>query len=313
MSGGLVECVPNFSEGRRRAVVEQIVAAVNSVDGVKLLDYSMDADHNRSVLTFVGGAGAVCEAAFRAVATAARLINMEEHTGEHPRIGAADVVPFVPLCGTTMQECVEIARELGKRVAGELGIPVYLYGEAATRPERKNLANIRRGQYEGLKRSIASPERWPDFGAPRLHPTAGATAIGARDFLVAYNINLATSDVSIAKKIAKRVREKDGGLKHVRALGVMLHNRQVAQVTMNLLNFRETPVHEVFNLVKAEAERYGVSVTGSEIIGLVPLDALLDVASYYLGLEGRGSRVRDHILEARLWDNVSQDIISQDT
>ncbi|NPV53661.1 MAG: glutamate formimidoyltransferase [Firmicutes bacterium] len=303
--GGLVECVPNFSEGRRRAIVEQIVAAVDSVDGVKLLDCSMDADHNRSVLTFAGGAGAVCEAAFRAVAAAARLINMEDHTGEHPRIGAADVVPLVPLRGTTMQACVEMARRLGQRIAGELGIPVYLYGEAAVRPERRNLANIRRGQYEGLKESIASPERWPDFGPPRLHPTAGATAVGARDFLIAYNVNLGTSDVSIAKKIAKRIREKDGGLRHVRALGIMLHDRQVAQVTMNLLNFRETSIHEVFNLVKAEAERYGIPVIGSEIIGLVPLDALLDVASRYLGLEGleghRGS-VRDRVLEARLWD-----------
>ncbi|MGE5587962.1 MAG: glutamate formimidoyltransferase [Clostridia bacterium] len=299
MSRKIVECVPNFSEGRRPEVVQQIVSAVESVPGVQLLDYSSDPSHNRSVLTFIGEPAPVKEAAFRAIAKAAELINMEEHRGEHPRIGATDVVPFVPVLGVTMADCVTLARELGAEVAEKLRIPVYLYEEAATRPDRRNLADIRRGEYEGLKREIHLPERRPDFGNPVMHPTAGATVIGAREFLIAYNINLGTPDVSIAKKIARAVRASSGGLMYVKALGIKLEDRNLAQVSMNLTNFKKTPMHVVFNLVKSEAERYGVPIVGSEIVGLVPLDALLAAAEHYLRIEDFG---RKQVLETRMWE-----------
>jgi len=299
MSRKIVECVPNFSEGRRPEVVREIVAAVESVPGVQLLDYSSDSNHNRSVLTFIGEPAPVKEAAFRAIAKAAELINMDEHWGEHPRIGATDVVPFVPVLGVTMADCVALARELGAEVAEKLRIPVYLYEEAATRPDRRNLADIRRGEYEGLKKEIHLPERRPDFGDPVMHPTAGATVIGAREFLIAFNINLGTPDVSIAKKIARVVRASSGGLMYVKALGIKLEDRNLAQVSMNLTNFKKTPMHVVFNLVKSEAERYGVPIVGSEIVGLVPLDALLAAAEHYLRIENFG---RKQVLETRVWE-----------
>lgn len=291
----LVECVPNVSEGRRRDVVDAIASAVREVRGVALLDYSMDPDHNRSVLTFVGPPSAVKSAAYRTIEEAARLINLEEHTGEHPRIGAADVIPFVPLQGVTMEECVALARSLGEEVSSSLGIPVYLYEEAALIPERRDLAWIRRGGYEALKREISRPERRPDFGEPRLHPTAGAVAIGARKFLIAFNVNLGTDDLSIARKIARAVRARDGGLAFVKALGVRLSSKGHVQVTMNLTDYTKTPIYRAFELVRMEAEHYGVQVTGSELIGLVPLQALLDVAAYYLRIEGLGP---DRVLEA---------------
>mgnify|MGYP000843562537 FL=1 len=294
----IVECVPNFSEGRRPEVVLEIVEAVRSVPGVRLLDWSSDVDHNRSVLTLVGEPAAVKDAAFRGISRAAELIDMEKHEGEHPRIGATDVVPFVPVSGVTMEECVELARDLGQEVASKLRIPVYLYEEAATREERRNLATIRRGEYEGLKKEIGLPERRPDFGEPVMHPTAGAIVIGARNYLIAYNINLSTSDVSIAKKIAQRVRASSGGLMYVKALGIMLEDKNLAQVSMNLTNFEKTPIHVVFNLVKTEAERYGVSIVGSELIGLAPMKALLDAAVYYLRLEDFSE---DRVLEARIF------------
>lgn len=281
----IVECVPNFSEGRRPEVINEIVRAIKGVSGVVVLDVEADADHNRSVITFVGEPAACLEAAFAGCAAAARLINMEEHRGSHPRIGATDVIPFVPVKNVTMAECVELAAELGRRIADELGIPVYLYGEAARRPERKSLPNIRRGQYEGLKSEIARPERHPDFGPPRLHPTAGATCVGARPFLIAYNVNLSTPDVTVAQRIAEAVREKDGGLTNVRAIGLYLSARHQAQVSMNLLDAERTPVHRVLEMVRREAARYGVSVTGTEIVGLVPAGALLAAAAYYLQLE----------------------------
>lgn len=299
MARKIVECVPNFSEGRRPEVVREIVAAVESVPGVQLLDYSSDPSHNRSVLTFIGEPAPVKEAAFRAIAKAAELINMEEHRGEHPRIGATDVVPFVPVLGVTMADCVALARELGAEVAEKLRIPVYLYEEAATRPDRRNLADIRRGEYEGLKKEIHLPDRRPDFGDPVMHPTAGATVIGAREFLIAYNINLGTPDVSIAKKIARVVRASSGGLMYVKALGIKLEDRNLAQVSMNLTNFKKTPMHVVFNLVKSEAERYGVPIVGSEIVGLVPLDALLAAAEHYLRIENFS---RKQVLETRVWE-----------
>jgi len=299
VSRKIVECVPNFSEGRRPEVVREIVAAVESVPGVQVLDYSSDPNHNRSVLTFIGEPAPVKEAAVRAIARAADLINMEEHRGEHPRIGATDVVPFVPVLGVTMADCVALARELGAEVAEKLHIPVYLYEEAATRPDRRNLADIRRGEYEGLKKEIHLPERRPDFGDPVMHPTAGATVIGAREFLIAFNINLGTPDVSIAKKIARAVRASSGGLMYVKALGIKLEDRNLAQVSMNLTNFKKTPMHVVFNLVRSEAERYGVPIVGSEIVGLVPLDAILAAAEHYLRIENFG---RKQVLETRVWE-----------
>ena len=299
METKIVECVPNFSEGRRPEVVQEIASAITSIPGVRLLDQTSDANHNRSVLTFVGEPNAVKDAAFMAISRASELIDMEKHSGEHPRIGATDVVPFVPMSGVTTEDCVELARSLGQEVADKLHIPVYLYEEAATCEDRRNLANIRRGNYEGLKQTISLPERHPDFGEPAMHPTAGATVIGARNFLVAYNINLSTSDVSIAKKIARRVRASSGGLMYVKALGIMLEDRNLAQVSMNLTNFAKTPIHVAFNMVKTEAERYGVSIVGSEIIGLIPMDALLDAARHYLRLE---SFSRQQVLEARIWE-----------
>lgn len=295
----VVECVPNFSEGRRPEVVREIVAAIEAVSGIRVLDYSSDTSHNRTVVTFVGTPEACEEAAFAGIARACDLIDMEKHHGEHPRLGATDVVPFIPISGVTMEECVEIARRVGQRVGEELEIPVYLYEEAATRPERRNLADVRRGEYEGLKESIGTSERAPDFGPARVHPTAGATIIGARMPLVAFNVNLGTSDIGIAKKIARAVRESSGGLANVKALGVMLEDRQIAQVSMNLVNYVKTPIPRVMEMVRREADRYGVSVVESELIGLMPMDAVLDTAAYYLQLP---KLEQSQIIEARVWE-----------
>lgn len=281
----IVECVPNFSEGRRKEVVEEIARAIASA-GVKILDREMDADHNRSVITFAGEPRAVEEGAFRGIATAARLIDLDTHRGEHPRIGATDVVPFVPVRGVSMDDCVAMARRLGERVARELEIPVYLYERAATRPERRDLAYIRRGEYEVLKQEIATnPNRAPDFGPKRVGK-AGATVIGARPYLIAYNVNLATSELRIAKEIASVIREKGGGLKSVKAKGFMLHEKNIAQVSMNLTDFTVTGMLTAFNTVKAEAEKRGVQVLESELIGLVPLEALTQIAAQALQLPG---------------------------
>jgi glutamate formiminotransferase len=295
----VVECVPNFSEGRRPEVVERIVEAIKEAAGIRVLDYSSDASHNRTVVTFVGSPEACEEAAFRAIARARDLIDMEKHEGEHPRLGATDVVPFIPISGATMEECVEIAHNVGKRVGEELEIPVYLYEEAATRPERRNLADVRRGEYEGLKGSIGTPERAPDFGPARVHPTAGATIIGARMPLIAFNVNLGTSDIKIARKIARAVRASSGGLAYVKALGVMLEEKQMAQVSMNLVNYVKTPIPRVLEMVRREAARYGVPVIESELIGLMPMDAVLDTAAYYLQLPKLD---RNQIIEARIWE-----------
>lgn len=292
----IVECVPNFSEGRRQEVVEEIARAMASA-GVKILDREMDADHNRSVLTFAGEPDAVAEAAFRGIQTAARLIDLNVHRGEHPRIGATDVVPFVPVRDVTMEDCIALARRVGERVARELDIPVYLYERAATRPERRDLAYIRRGEYETLKQEIAThPDRAPDFGPKRVGP-AGATVIGARPYLIAYNVNLATSNLQIAKDIARTIREKNGGLKSVKAKGFMLHEKNVAQVSMNLTDFTVTGMLTAFNTVKAEAEERGVGVLGSELIGLVPLEALCQVAAGALQLPGLSAQ---QVLETKL-------------
>ena len=296
----LLQCIPNFSEGRDKEVIEKIADAVRAVDGVRLLDVSPNADHNRTVLTFVGFPDAVAEAAFAATAAAVELINMEQQKGEHPRIGAMDVVPFVPISGMTMDDAVKIANQVGKRISDELDVPVYLYSAAATTPARKRLPDVRQGQYEGLKETIVKPERKPDYGEPRMHPTAGATAVGARPPLIAFNVNLGTANLGIAKTIAKGVRESSGGLMNVQALGVDLAEQGIAQVSMNLLDYTKTPIHRAYELVRLEAERYGVPVVASEIVGLVPLDALLGVADFYLRLDGFA---RSQVLEARLLED----------
>jgi glutamate formiminotransferase / formiminotetrahydrofolate cyclodeaminase len=293
----LIECIPNFSEARRPEVIDQIVAAINSVEGARLLDRSSDLDHNRTVITIAGSAFAVEEAAFRAIRTAAELIDLNNHQGEHPRIGATDVVPFVPLSDSSMDECIAIARRLGQRVGSELNIPVYMYEAAATRPERTNLENIRKGQYEGLKTEIESdPERAPDFGPAKLG-SAGATVIGARNPLIAFNVYLTTSDVEIAKKIAKAIRNSSGGLRFVKGLGLLVEGR--AQVSMNLTNFRETPIARVVETIRREAQRYGVGIHHSELVGLIPQEALTDAAVWYMQLDQFD---RSQVLESRLFD-----------
>ncbi|MFP3255837.1 MAG: glutamate formimidoyltransferase [Thermoplasmata archaeon] len=296
----LVECVPNFSEGRDRKIVNEIARAIAFHESVKILDMEMDPDHNRSVITFVAPIDIVSEAAFRGIRKAAELIDMDSHKGTHPRFGAADVVPFIPLYDTTMEECVEIARNLGKRVGEELGIPVYLYEKAAFIDWRRNLPDIRneKFQYEQLREHI-NEEKWkPDYG-PQKVGKAGATIIGARDFLIAFNVNLNTKNIEIAKKIARDIRERNGGLKNVRALGFDLKERGLVQVSMNLINYKETPINRVFELIKSEAERYGVTIAGSEVVGLIPLDALVQVADFYLRLENFSSQ---QILEKKIWE-----------
>jgi glutamate formiminotransferase / formiminotetrahydrofolate cyclodeaminase len=283
MPAALVECVPNFSEARRPEVLEAILQSIRSVPAVRVLDRHSDMDHNRTVITFVGPPEGVEEAAFQGIRKAAELINLDQHTGAHPRIGATDVVPFIPISGVEMQDCVEMARRLGKRVGDELGIPVYLYEEAAARPERQNLENIRRGQYEVLKTEIATdPGRLPDFGPARLGP-AGATVIGARQFLVAFNVYLTTDDVSIARKVAKAVRHSSGGLRYVKGLGLLVEGR--AQVSMNLTNFHSTPLAQVVEMVRREAGRYGVAIHHSELVGLIPQEALVDAAVWYMQMD----------------------------
>jgi glutamate formiminotransferase/formiminotetrahydrofolate cyclodeaminase len=294
----IVECVPNFSEGRDRALVESIVAAASAVPGVVLLDSEMDADHHRSVVTFAGEPEAVLEAAFRAIRLATQKIDLTTHKGQHPRMGATDVVPFVPVDGITLEECVTLARKLGERVGSELNVPVFLYEAAASRPERENLADVRRGEFEGLRELIGKdPAKQPDFGPNAIHPTAGAVAIGARRPLVAFNANLATSDVAIAKRIAKAIRFGDGGLRYVKALGFSIKEGRQAQVSMNLVNTDGTPIHRVLALIDDEARRWGTYVTGCEMVGLVPQAAMLDAAEHHLRLENFR---RDQVLEIRM-------------
>lgn len=296
----IVECVPNFSEGRRKDVVDAIAREIEGVEEAKVLDVEMDASHNRSVITFVGSPSACVNAAFAGVRKAAELIDMNVHEGEHPRMGATDVVPFVPVSGVTMDECVTLAKELAPRIADELKIPVYLYENAATSPERRNLADIRRGEYEGLKEAIRSdPDRKPDYGPNELHPTAGATVVGAREFLIAYNVYLNTSRKEIAQRIARAIRESSGGLKHVRALGFYIEEKDMAQVSMNLVNFRVTPIYRVMEAIREECGKLEVDVVSSEVIGLIPMEALLDSATGYLKLEDFD---RTQIIENRLRD-----------
>jgi glutamate formiminotransferase/formiminotetrahydrofolate cyclodeaminase len=291
----IVQCVPNFSEGRDRSKVDAIVEAMK-LDGVFLLDREMDADHNRCVITLAGEASAIQEAAIRGVGKAAELIDLNQHQGAHPRLGAADVVPFIPVEGVSIEDCVAMARRVGEQIWERHQIPVYFYEAAATSPERQNLENIRRGQFEGIRDEIATnPARKPDFGEPRLHPTAGACVVGARKFLIAYNIFLSTPDVEVAKKIAKAVRFSTGGLRFVKAAGFLVRGQ--AQVSMNLTDFEQTPIHRAFELVRREAERYGVAPASSEIVGLVPKRALEQAAEWFLQVENFDSSL---VLENRL-------------
>jgi len=282
----IVECVPNFSEGRDTAKIDAIIAAMREVRGVYLLDHESDADHNRSVVTLAGEPEPVAEAALRGVGKAAELIDLTKHSGAHPRMGATDVVPFIPVDGVSIEDCVALSKKVGREIWERYKIPVYFYEAAAQRPERANLENIRKGQFEGLLVEVPkNPDRAPDIGNAALHPTAGATVVGARKFLVAYNINLNTSDLEIAKKIGKNIRFSNGGLRYVKAMGVDLRARNLAQVSINMTDFEQTPLHRVFEMVKREAERYGVSIVGSEIVGLIPKRAIEITADFYLQLE----------------------------
>jgi glutamate formiminotransferase/formiminotetrahydrofolate cyclodeaminase len=282
----IVECVPNFSEGRRGEVVAQLVAAVAGVPGVFVLDTHSDPDHNRTVITYAGTPAATVEAAVRAAAAAAALIDLRAHAGVHPRVGALDVLPFVPVRGVTLADCVRLAHEAGARIAAEVGVPVYFYEAAALRPERVNLEDVRRGGFEQLRAEIERlPERAPDVGAARLHERAGACVVGARPFLIAYNVHLRTEDVGIARRVARAVRGRDGGLRYVKALGFALPARGLTQVSMNLVRFEQTTLHHAFAAVAREAARWGVSVAGSELVGLVPQAALDRAAEYFLQLE----------------------------
>ena len=281
----LIECIPNFSEGRSRDVIDELVKIASSIPAVILVDHSSDVNHNRSVFTLVGAPGGIEEAAFALSKKACELIDLTKHSGEHPRMGAVDVIPFVPVRDSTMKQCVEISRRVAERIGRELKIPVFLYEESASAEGRRNLAAIRKGEFEGMENKLTLPEWAPDFGPKRPHPTAGVVAIGARAPLIAFNVNLSTSDLTIANKIAKIIRASGGGFKCCKAIGVMLESRNIAQVSMNMVNYEVTPLYRVFELIKIEAARYGVTVTGSELIGLSPAKALIDCSEYYLQIE----------------------------
>jgi glutamate formiminotransferase len=282
----IIECVPNLSEGRRPEVVVEAVASLKGTPGIRVLDVQSDKDHNRSVLTLVGDDKALRAAIPELFAVATSRIDLRSHQGEHPRLGAVDVVPFIPIEGATTADCVALAREVGQAVAERFGVPIFLYEDAASAPHRRNLEDIRRGEFEGLADKMKDPQWAPDFGPPSPHPSAGASVVGARMPLIAYNINLGTGDLEIAKRIARGIRHSSGGYRFVKAMGVMLQERGIAQVSINMTDFKKTPLHRVFETVRSEAARYGVNVVGSEIVGLVPMEALLDAADHFLGLEG---------------------------
>lgn len=294
----IVECVPNISEGRRKDVIEACVDQIRSTAGVTLLDYSSDESHNRSVITFFGSPEGVEEAAVKLAKKATELIDMTQHRGEHPRMGAVDVIPFIPIREMDTAECVELSKRTAKRIWEEAGMPVFLYEDSASAPHRRNLAAVRKGQFEGMAEKVQQDEWIPDFGGKTVHPTAGIVAVGARPPLVAYNINLNTSDVSVAKAIAKIIREKDGGLTCVKALGVLIEDRNMAQVTINMTDCTKTPLYRVVELVRAEAKRYGASILSTEIVGLTPMQFLIDSAEYYLQLENFDSRKQ--VLESHM-------------
>ena len=297
----ILECIPNFSEGRDKEKIEKIVNPFRSTDGVKLLDYSADEDHNRLVVTAIGGPKGLKTAVLDAAKIAIDLIDMNKHEGEHPRMGAIDVIPFTPVKNIEMEEAVKLANEVGELLADKYDLPIYLYEEAATKSERKNLAKIRKGEYEGFSEKIKKTKWKPDYGKTELHPTAGATVVGARMPLVAFNINLDTDNLDIANKIARKVRHSSGGLRYCKAIGIDLQEKGIVQVSMNMTNYTKTALYQTFEMVKFEAERYGVNVTGSELIGLLPAQALYDVAEYYLKLEDFSA---DQIMENRLLEDL---------
>ena len=295
----IVECVPNFSEGRDLQKIDRIVAPFRGRQGVKLLDYSNDEDHNRLVVTVVGEPEPLRDAVLEAIGVAVQLIDLNRHQGQHPRMGAVDVVPFIPIRNVTMEEAVALSKEVGAEVAKRYNLPVFLYEKSASAPHRENLAAVRKGEFEGMAEKIKLPEWQPDFGPAARHPTAGTVAIGARMPLVAYNINLSTPSLEIAHDIAKKIRFIGGGLRYCKAMGVELKDRGITQVSINMTDYTRTALYRAFELVRIEARRYGVSIVGSEIIGLVPMEALIDTASYYLGLENFSMR---QVLEARIME-----------
>ena len=281
----IIECVPNCSEGRNKEVIEYIADAVRKVPGVVITDYSSDESHNRSVFTIVGDPDQMAEAAFQFAKACVEKIDMTKHEGAHPRMGAVDVIPFTPVKDVSMEECIELSKKVAERIWNELGMPVTLYEESCTAPHRRNLAAIRKGQFEAMPEKLKDPQWHPDYGNQEIHPPAGIVAVGARFPLVAFNINLSTSDIEIANKIAKTIRESSGGMKWIKAIGVMLEDRNIAQVSINMINYTKTPMYRVFENVRFEAERYGVQIVGSEVIGVVPMDAMIDAAEYYLKVE----------------------------
>jgi glutamate formiminotransferase len=293
----IIETVPNISEGRRPEVIDRAVGALRGVAGLRVLDVQSDPDHNRSVLTLVGDAPSVTAGILALFEAVLPLIDLRSHKGEHPRMGAVDVVPFIPIEGVTLKDCVALARSVGRSVAERFAVPVYLYEEAAQAPHRRNLEDVRRGQFEGLAEKMKDPLWVPDFGPKEPHPSAGATVVGARMPLIAYNINLGTADLEVAKRIAKAIRHSSGGYRFVKAMGIMLEQRGIAQVSINMTDYKKTPLHRVFETVRSEAERQGVAVVGSEIVGLVPQEALLDAADHFLRLEGFQT---DQILEKKI-------------
>ncbi len=295
----IMECVPNFSEGRDLQKIDKIVAPFRGKPGVKLLDYSNDEDHNRLVVTVVGEPEPLRDAVLEAIGVAVQLIDLNHHTGQHPRMGAVDVVPFIPIKNVTMDEAIALSKEVGAEVAKRYNLPVFLYEKSASAPHRENLAAVRKGEFEGMAEKIKQPEWHPDFGDAQRHPTAGTVAIGARMPLVAYNVNLNTPSLEIAHDIAKKIRFIGGGLRYCKAMGVELKDRGITQVSINMTDFTRTALYRAFELVRIEARRYGVSIVGSEIIGLVPMEALIDTASYYLGLENFSM---EQVLEARIME-----------
>jgi glutamate formiminotransferase len=295
----IMECVPNFSEGKDPAKIEKIIASFREREGVKLLDHQKDADHNRLVVTAVGEPEPLRDAVIAAVGMAVEVIDMRQHQGQHPRMGAVDVIPFIPVKNVTMEEAITLSKDVAKAVWETYRLPIFLYEASATSPERKDLANIRKGQFEGMAEKIRLPEWRPDFGDAAIHPTAGVAAIGARMPLVAFNVNLDTDKIEIANAIAKAVRHISGGLRYCKAIGIVLKERNIVQVSMNMTDFTKTPLYRAVELIRAEAKRYGVNVVGSEIVGLVPMEALADAASYYMGLE---NFTIEQVLEARIME-----------
>lgn len=294
----IIQCVPNFSEGRDLDKIDKIVSPFRGKQNVKLLDYSNDEDHNRLVVTVVGEYEALKNAVVEAVGIATELIDMTKHEGQHPRMGATDVIPFIPIKNASMEECIKLSKEVAETVYNKFGVPSFLYEKSASKSDRENLATVRKGQFEGMSEKVKDPEWTPDFGTD-IHPTAGITAIGARMPLVAFNVNLNTNDIEIANKIAKNVRHLSGGLRYCKALGIALEERGIVQISMNMTDFTKTPLYRAFELIRIEAQRYGVSIVGSEIIGLVPMDALLATSEYYLGIENFSY---EQVLEKRIME-----------